>query len=182
VKDLVWLVWDGQALLGMYAARVDAERRQRERRAENGVQDDRDPQGWSVRVEPWTSAPPSGLPPFERPRDQRRAILGRVDREWGLLSIPEMGTGHCLHLDTYLVVPYENRLTCPAFQFDHWRELWPGFRDVLKVFRDAGWDEFSITSWFVSRQGSADGDTPALLIRDAPDRVLTAARSTAVDW
>ena len=182
MRDVVWLVRDGRALVAMYALRSDAERRVVERRAERGIRDDRDPKGWSVLVEPWTIAPPSGLPPFERAGEQRRAVLEQVDREWGLLSIPEMGTGHCLHLDTYLVVPYSNVLTCPGFQFDHWRRLLPGFREVLKVFRDAGWDEFSIVGWFVSRQGSADGDTPALLIRDEPDRVLAAARSSAVDW
>ena len=182
MRDPIWLVRDGQAVLGMYALRTDAERRVVERRAENGVQDERDPQGWSVRIEPWTVAPPSGLPPFERAGEQHQAILDMVDRDWGLWSIPEMGTGHCLHLDTYLVVPFNNRLTCPAFQFDHGRELWPGFRDVLRVFRDAAWDEFSITAWFVSHQGTADGAMPALLIRDEPDRVLAAARSTTVDW
>lgn len=181
MHDVVWLVWDRQALIGMYALRTDAERRQRDRRAEHGVADDRDPQGWSVRLERWSPAPPSGLPPFERAGEQHQAVLDMVDRDWGLLSIPEMGTGHCLHLDTYLVVPYNNRLTCPAFQFDHWRELWPGFRDVLKVLRDAAWDEFSITAWFVSRQGSTDGAVPALLIRDEPDRVLQAARRTTAD-
>lgn len=98
------------------------------------------------------------------------------------MEIASMGTAHFFHLDTYLLVPYRNRLVVPAFQFDQWRELWPGLRDVLKVFRDSGWDEFSITAWFVSRQGSADGDVPALLIRDEPERVLAAARITAVDW
>ena len=50
------------------------------------------------------------------------------------------------------------------------------------MFRDVGTDEFSITAWFVSRQGSADGAVPALLIRDEPDRVLQAARRTTADW
>ena len=182
MHDVIWLVRDGQALVGMYALRTDAERQVAERRVRHGVHDDRDPQGWSVRMEPWMVAPPSGLPPFERAGQQHQAILDMVDRDWGLLSIPEMGTGHYLHLDTYLVVPYNNRLTCPGFQFDHGRELWPGFRDVLRVFRDVGLHEFSITAWFVSRQGSADGAVPALLIRDEPERVLRAARSNAVDW
>jgi hypothetical protein len=176
------MVRDGQALLGVFAFRVDAERRAAEIRAEHSPRREDDPQGSSVRIEPWTIAPPSGLPPFEGAGRQHEAVLERVNREWGLLEIMSMGTAHFVHFDTYLLVPYRNRLVAPAFQFDHWRQLWPGFRDVLKVFRDSGWDEFSITAWFVSRQGAADGDVPALLIRDEPERVLDAAQVTAVDW
>lgn len=182
MRDVVWLVWDRMTMVGMYALRTDAERYQRERRVNLGALDDRNPRWLQVRVEPWTIAPPSGLPPFEKAGSQRRAILERVDREWGLLDIPAMGTAHWLHLDTYLLVPRDNRLVCPAFQFDHWRELWPGFRDVLKVFRDAGADEFSIMLWFISVQGAADGAVPAVLIREEPERVLEAARVTTVDW
>jgi len=182
MQDQVWLVWDGQLLIGMYARKADAYRRQQDRRVEHGISGDAHPRGASVRVETWSVAPPSGLPPFERAGEQHQELLEQVDRDWGLLNIPEMGTGHCLRLDTYLVVPYRNRLTCPAFQFDLGRELWPRFREVLDVFRSVGTDDFSIMAWFVSRQGSADGAVPALLIRDEPERVLAAARSTIVDW
>ncbi|WP_169744224.1 3'-5' exonuclease [Knoellia aerolata] len=179
MRDMIWLVREGQALVGAFAMRTDAERRAAEARAEQGR--DGEPEGWAVRVEPWTITPPSGLPPFEEAGRQHEAILEQMDREWGLLEIAPMGTAHFFHLDTYLLVPYRNRLVVPAFQFDQWRQLWPGFRDVLKVFRDSGWDEFSITAWFVSHQGSADGDVPALLIRDEPERVLDAARISAAD-
>lgn len=181
MRDVIWLVREGQALRGLFAARADAERRAIEVQAEQDARRTEPPR-WALRVEPCTIAPPSGLPPFEEAGRQHEAILEQVDREWGLLEIASMGTAHFFHLDTYLLVPYRNRLVVPAFQFDQWRELWPGLRDVLKVFRDSGWDEFSITAWFVSRQGSADGDVPALLIRDEPERVLAAARITAVDW
>lgn len=175
--DVVWLVWDRQHLNGMFEDLADAKHRQTKARDELGVVSADDPRGWPVRIEPWAIGPPSKP---HRPRQagqQRTQALDLVDRDWGLLAIPEMGTGHFIWLDTYLVVPHRNRLTCPAFQFDGSRELWPGFRDVLKVLRGAAWDDFSICMWFVSRQGSAvDGPVPALLIRDDPDRVLRAAR------
>ncbi|CAN7246026.1 hypothetical protein [Knoellia sp. LjRoot47] len=132
-----------------------------------------------MRVEPWTVAPPSGPPSLDsRAGEQHRALLDYIHREWGLLNIPEMGTGHFLHLDTYLMVPYDNRLTCPAFQFDHERRLWPRFREALGALRDVGWDEFSITGWFASPQGAADGAVPADLIRSEPERVLDAVNVT----
>lgn len=179
MRNTVWLVWDGQALLEVCAMAADAEHRAAEARAGQGIRRQNDPQGRSVRVEPRTVSPPSEPPRPDDVGKQQDAILERVDRDWGLLEIPPMGTAHFFHLDTYLVVPYRNRLVCPAFQFDHWRELWPGFRDVLGLFRDAGWDEFSIVTWFAGPQGATDGDIPAVLIRDEPERVLHAARVTA---
>ena len=66
MHKVVWLVRDRQASVGMDALLTDAERRVAERRAEHGIRDDRDPQGWPVIAEPWTIAPPSGLQPFVR--------------------------------------------------------------------------------------------------------------------
>jgi hypothetical protein len=93
-----------------------------------------------------------------------------------------MGTGHFYRFDTYLAVPYQNMLTFPAFQFDQGRDLWPGFVDVLMVLRDAGGDQFAITVWFVSHHGAANGDIPALVIRDDPDGAIAAARRSIVGW
>lgn len=179
MRNVIWLVWDGQTLLGLFAVAPDADRRATHARVEQSMRRQDDPQGHTVRVEPWTVAAPDEPPHADEIRAQRRTILERVDSEWGLLDIPSMGTAHFPRLDTYLVVPYRNTLVCPAFQFDHSRVLWPGFRDVLALFRDAGWDDFSIMVWFVTRQGVSDGDTPALLIRDEPDGVLEAVRVTA---
>lgn len=179
VGDVVWAVREGSSLLGLFAVRADAERRASQVRPRRGSQTADDSRRWSVRVEPWTVSPPSGQQPWDwRAGEQHRARLDYVHREWGLLNIPAMGTGHYLHLDTYLVVPYRNRLTCPAFQFDHERKLWTGFREALGTFRDVGWDEFSITVWFTSPQGAADGAVPADLIRSEPERVLDAVKVT----
>ena len=182
MRDVIWLVWDRQHLRGMFGNLADAQHRQKDVRTELGAASSADPQWFQVRIEAWTIAPPTGSPSRESAGEQHRHMFDMVDREWGLLAIPEMGTGHFFHLNTYLLVPYDNELTCPGFQFTLSGELWPGFRDVLQVFRDAGWDEFSICMWFVSRQGTADGGLPALLIRDEPRRVYQAARSTTLDW
>lgn len=160
MSDVVWAVRDGLSLVGLFAVLADAEHRASEVRRVLGRADAS--QGRSVRVEPWSVAPPSGRQSLDwRTGEQHKERLEYVHREWGLLNIPAMGTGHLLHLDTYLVVPYKNRLMCPAFQFDHERKLWPGFRDALGPLRDVGWDEFSITCWFTSPQGAADGAVPA---------------------
>lgn len=174
--EILWLLWRDQRLSGAYAWGAAAESAATALRDEVAESSRPEPPSAVVRIEPWWISPPSGPPSPARARRERRKMLDLVHRDWGLLTIPEMGTGHHFHLDTYLAVPHENRLTFPAFQFDLSRELWPGFRDVLKVLRDAAWDEYSITAWFVSHQGSAEGSIPAVLIRHDPDRVLRAAR------
>ncbi|TPG17049.1 hypothetical protein EAH86_09745 [Pedococcus bigeumensis] len=178
---MVWLVWDKQFLKGMFVVRDAAEQRSIEVRAERGVVEPHDPQGFSVRVEPlWVNVPP------EHAAGHRNQVLRDaidvIRRDWGLLNLPELGTGHHFRLDRYLAIPVDGRLTYPRFQFNDARELWPGFSDVLTVFRDAAWDDVSTSLWFISRQGSTGGDIPALVIQHDPDEVLSAARLVVDDW
>lgn len=178
VREVTWVVRDGLSLIGVFARKEDADRHANDMRIDRGIHRDDDPRGWLVRVEPWQIVPPSHPPSHYKAVEQQRALLDHVQREWGLLNIPAMGTGHFFLLDTYLVVPRNNRLTCPAFQFDHERSLWPGFREALQALRAEAWDEFSILGWFASPQGAADGAVPAHLIRSEPERVLHAVDVT----
>ena len=95
---------------------------------------------------------------------------------------PGVGTGHHLRIDTYLAVPSEGRLAFPRFQFNNAGELWPGFSDVLTVFRNGAWDDVSTGLWFISRQSRLDAVIPALMIREDPSRVLSLAQDIVDDW
>lgn len=179
--DVVWMVWDRQFLKGMFVIRDAAEERAVDVRADFGVMDPDIPQGWSVRVEPWWIDVPAGHAEGERDQVLRDAV-DMIRRGWGLLTLAELGTAHHVRTHTYLAVPYEGRLAYAKFQFTHERELWPGFSEVLTAFRDAAWDDVSTALWFISRQGSTGGDAPALVIRDDPQAVLSAARRVADDY
>ena len=79
-----------------------------------------------------------------------------------------------------LLVDHGGQAHTFIFQFDPNGDLWPGLREMLAAFRDAGRDEFDIGAWFLSPQGSADGGTPALILPTVPERAARAARSTIV--
>lgn len=179
--DVVWLVWDRQFLRGMFVVREAAEQRVVDVRAKLGVVEPGDPQGLSVRIEPWWVQVPAEYRAGHRNQVLRDAIEV-IRRDWGLLTIPEMGTAHHFHLDRYLAVPVEGRLTYPRFQFNHEAEQWPGFTEVLRVFRDAAWDDVSTSLWFISRQGPTGGNIPALVIQHDPDEVLRSARMVVDGW
>lgn len=75
MRDVVWLAWDGQALIGLFAIQADAVRRAEEARREHGVEPVGYPTGWPVRVEPWSVAPPSGAPPFVQGGSEHERML-----------------------------------------------------------------------------------------------------------
>ena len=94
-----------------------------------------------------------------------------------------IGTTHFILVRHYLAVPHDGQLKFPALQFrPDLREQWPGFREVLAIFRDNGWDDASIFLWFTEPQGAVDGDTPALLLPTDPDAVIEAARNASAGW
>ena len=117
-----------------------------------------------------------GAPPGDSGRHHRHQA------GLGFLTIPELATGHHLRIDTYLAVPSEGRLAFPRFQFNNAGELWPGFSDVLTVFRNGVWDDVSTGLWFISHQSRLDAAIPALMICDHPSRVLSLARDIVDDW
>jgi len=174
--DPLWLVWRGQRLVGLYATREGAQAAL----DQAPTHTDRDaphPQTEQGRIDPWTLArPPS--PPI---RDGVTTIdaIDAMAHDWGLLRLAEMGTGHFFHVETYLAVPHEGVLKFPAYQFTPERVLWPGFREAVNTLREGRWDDTSIALWFISHQGSADGEIPALVLRTDPHAVLKTAQSTA---
>lgn len=171
----VWLVWQTHyRLSGVYAARQDAEQDAEDLRVR--LADDRVGDfGANVRVDPWPVIPASNPTPQKRVRV--RTLITQMSKEWPLLTVPDLGTAHHFTLDQYLAVPHRGILMFPEFQFQLDRTLWPGFREVLAILRNADWDDARTALWFTSLR-VLEGECPALVLRVEPDAVIAGARRT----
>lgn len=169
----VWLVWKTHHhLSGVYADEKDAEQfaeNLRSRLAADRFADF----GKNVRVDPWVVIGASSAAP--RPRVRVRTLITQMSKDWPLLTVPDLGTGHHFMLDKYLAVPHRGILKFPEFQFQTDRTLWPGFREVLAILRSADWDDPTIALWFTNLH-ALEGECPALLLRIEPEAVIAGAR------
>lgn len=174
--DVVWTLWRITNLRGIYTLRTDAEAAAERLRSDQPQADRKLCISDGVRVEPWAVFDPA-TETAER-GFRARDVIHEIASKWGLISLQELGTAHCLRLDRYLAVPYQGRLQFPDFQFISLsREPWPGFAETLATLRNNGWDDVSSAIWFISHQHTLDADVPALRIRDDPDAVIKAART-----
>jgi hypothetical protein len=170
----VWLLWEKDRLLGVYAS-------------ENVVEDQADIRRARIRA----ALGRHGVAIHTERRDvvqypvkdavERGAVRRKVAdavQDWELLAedhalLPVQDASWA----PFLMVPFEGRLWFPAFQFQTQGVPWPGFRETLRVLRDAGLSECHIFLWFTTAEMGAD--PPAAYLADDPDRVLVAARARA---
>lgn len=173
---IVWLVFDNRSLLGAYLDRADADAAAKQIRARVVAE-----RGEGAKYSVWAEACTVTVSPGGRrePVDAQRDAIEKIEDQWGLYTLAELGTAHFLHVETYLAVPHDNVLKFPGYQFTMERTLYPGFREALNVLRGNGWDDTSIALWFASRQGAANGAIPAYLLRADPDAVVKAARAAS---
>ena len=73
-------------------------------------------------------------------------------------------------------------MVLPGFQFEHGHQTWPGFSEILAVFRNAGWSAQSVALWFTSPNGYLDDAEPAITLRTDPDAVRDAAVNATAEW
>lgn len=78
-----------------------------------------------------------------------------------------------------LAVTRHGRLAYPGFQFTPEGGLRPGWREITRVFTEAGWTPEEITLWAVAPTGWLDGQVPADLYDADTDAVMAAARTVA---